>query len=350
MGKPEKLSTISGFIILPVIYTKEATHFLYAKAHFGKKSRAQPSQSANGKGKAKESVLPEGRTLFVVNVPPDATERELVLFFKPAGTVERVVFDQAEAEAREEALNQDETDSEDDEEGWEGVEEESGMDVDTDGKRKRRGKKGKDQKPMIVPLPKAELRTLRQTGRTAYVVFLDASSLNAALAGPHKAHRWPSSSEPRGLAHYIALHAARRPAMDAIRTHAESVVSLFDWEEEAKKQKSKYKKGESIVDEDGFTLVVRGGAYGKTLGGEVGVATRRFERTGETTTSGKKKKKGKIGDGFYSFQKHEKKRQGMSRHRHVCFKSKSVQTEILVFKNLLISRRSGMKISRKSKS
>jgi len=37
-------------------------------------------------------IKPDGRTLFLVNVPPDATERELVLFFKHAGTVEKVVF------------------------------------------------------------------------------------------------------------------------------------------------------------------------------------------------------------------------------------------------------------------
>ena len=29
----------------------------------------------------------------MVNVPPDATEREIVLFFKKSGTVERVLFD-----------------------------------------------------------------------------------------------------------------------------------------------------------------------------------------------------------------------------------------------------------------
>lgn len=314
MGKLEYPPTLSGFAVLPVIYSKEAVHFMYAKAHSGssKKSRAQSqSQAAPDKAKERAQVLPEGRTLFVVNVPPDATEHELVSFFKPAGTVEKVVFDQAEAEAREEALNQDESDSEssDEDEDMEDDEVQAGAGMKA--QKRWKGKKGKEQKPTIVPLPKAELRTLRKAGRTAYVIFLDSSSLSSALAEPHKPRRWPSSTEPRGLAHYAALHAAQRPAMDAVRAHAESVILLWDWEEEAKKQKSKYKKGEAIVDEDGFTLVVRGGAYGKTLGGDVAVATRRFERTGETTTGRKKKKEKKEKEGFYAFQKHEKKRQGM---------------------------------------
>jgi len=38
------------------------------------------------------TISSNGRTLFLVSIPPDATERELVLFFKHAGTIERVVF------------------------------------------------------------------------------------------------------------------------------------------------------------------------------------------------------------------------------------------------------------------
>ena len=69
------------------------------------------------------------------------------------------------------------------------------------------------------------------------------------------------------------------------------------------------------MDEDGFTLVTRGGAYGQTMGGGVGVATKRFVETGEASASAKrqrKKKKEKEKEGFYAFQKHEQKRQRKS--------------------------------------
>ena len=42
----------------------------------------------------KSVPLPNGRTLFVVNIPPDATERELTLFFNTCGTVEYIIINQ----------------------------------------------------------------------------------------------------------------------------------------------------------------------------------------------------------------------------------------------------------------
>ena len=41
-------------------------------------------------------------------------------------------------------------------------------------------------------------------------------------------------------------------------------------------RESKYKKGEALVDEDGFTPVVCEGAYGQVAGGVVEVASRKF--------------------------------------------------------------------------
>ena len=74
--------TVSGFTVLPVAYSNSSHHILYVRPHTG------PLKSSKGKGKA----LPDGRTLFVVNLPPDVTERELVLLFKSCGTIEQVVF------------------------------------------------------------------------------------------------------------------------------------------------------------------------------------------------------------------------------------------------------------------
>ena len=68
------------------------------------------------------------------------------------------------------------------------------------------------------------------------------------------------------------------------------------------------RKGEAIVDEEGFTLVTRGGAYGKTLGGGASVASKPFQSTGQTGSKKKKEPKEKVS--FYAFQKAEKQREG----------------------------------------
>ncbi|KAF8646189.1 hypothetical protein AX16_007333 [Volvariella volvacea WC 439] len=285
-------NAINGFTIIPTKYAPKITHFLYVRKHAGSK-------------KEKSKALPEGRTLFVVNVPPDATERELILFFKPCGTVERVTFKAEETEAGQDA------ESDDSEAEGEDVEMEGGEDEeDEENPRRRRKTKDEPPPPKVVPIPTKSLRTLRSTGRTAHVIFLDTTALDRALVPPEQPQQWPTSTEePLGVAHYLARYQSLRPPLDAVREYADSAIEVYEYEQEKKKQKSKYKKGEAIVDEDGFTLVTRGGAYGQTLGGGVAVASKRFQTTGETS-SRKRKKATADKAGFYAFQKAEKQRKG----------------------------------------
>ncbi|KAG9108824.1 Ribosomal RNA-processing protein 7 [Ceratobasidium sp. 392] len=92
-------------------------------------------------------------------------------------------------------------------------------------------------------------------------------------------------------------------------------MQRFDYDQNAKRAAAtQYKKGVPIVDEDGFELVTRGGAYGKTVGGGVGVASKEFElavKRGDIS-AGKRKKKGrdksKDFEGLYSHEQREKKR------------------------------------------
>jgi len=228
----------------------------------------------------------------------------VTLFFKSAGTVERVVFSGSgpdeDGEIEEESSSEEESGEEDQAESADEAEERP---------RKKR-KKNKNVPPEVAPLPSPELRTFRRTGQTAHVVFLDASSLTRALTAPSKPRPWPTdTSVPLGLAHYTELHASLRPPLDVVKAHADSWMEHFEWEEARKKQKSKYRKGEAIVDEDGFTLVVRGGAYGKTLGGGVGVASKKFAEEQRGSGEGRvRKKEKKEKDTFYAFQIHEKRR------------------------------------------
>ncbi|ETW84221.1 hypothetical protein HETIRDRAFT_311712 [Heterobasidion irregulare TC 32-1] len=303
--------TVSGFTVLPVAYSNSSHHILYVRPHTG------PLKSSKGKGK----VLPDGRTLFVVNLPPDVTERELVLLFKSCGTIEQVIFNSDSGSM----LWQDEQ---------EGSEEEGGAgedwDMESDGSQdihpSKKQKVVKDDPPIpkVAPLPFPPLRALRKTGRTAHIVFLDPSSLARALSLPKSSKHqnqavpqslsWPNATEsPLGLAHYTALYDALRPPLDAVRAHADTSIELHDFELAKKRaSESKYKKGEAIVDDDGFTLVTRGGAYGQTVGGGVSVANKKFvaDRRGASASGAKRnRKKGeKEKTGFYAFQLHEKKR------------------------------------------
>ncbi|KZT06532.1 uncharacterized protein LAESUDRAFT_653452 [Laetiporus sulphureus 93-53] len=294
-------TSVSGFTVIPVTYSESSTHVLYARAHTGsKKSKAKE------KAKQNRESFPEGRTLFLVNVPPDATEREISQFFKGSGTVERVVFD-GDTEAPEDQLEQ-VSESEDEE----GVDEDNAGEDESEERPRKKRWKWKEVVPQVTPLPSRSLRTLRRTGRTAHIIFLDESSLSRALSPPPKARLWPTDpSAPSGLAHYQALYESLRPPLDVVRAHADTWMELFEYEQAKKRQKSKYLMGEAVVDKDGFTLVTRGGAYGKTLGGGVGVANKKFQRehgdaAGKRSRNNKKKEKK---EAFYAFQIHEKKRQ-----------------------------------------
>lgn len=261
----------------------------------------------------------------MVNLPPDTTEREIVLLFKSCGTVERVVFDSDENWG---LAGEDESSDEEEE----GMEEDEESDEEKPRKRRKQAQ-GADtpRPPKVAPLPTLGARRLRRTGHTAHIIFLDASSCERALvlatlpSSSSKKHApqprpWPTDDlAPFGIAHYAALYDALRPPLDVVLAHANTSVELFDYEQAEKKRtiqrESKYRKGEAIVDEDGFTLVTRGGAYGKAVGGGVGVASKKFMlargRKGAQGEGRKRKHKDeKQKDAFYAFQVHEKKRKG----------------------------------------
>jgi ribosomal RNA-processing protein 7 len=292
---------------------------LYIRAHVGGSSK-----------NAKKAQWPEDRTIFIVNIPPDATEREIALLFKSCGTVEKVVFD-VDRPGEDSGEESDADSAESDAASSQQSHSRKKLKTVTRSSTSEPSAPSRGQRPKVEPLPIAPLRTLRRTGQTAHVVFLDASSCTRALALA-QAHAgvkpvlWPTNADeerPRGLAHYIKQYESARPPLDAVRAHADSAIARFDFDLAARKaglrRESKYKKGEALVDEDGFTLVVRGGAYGQAVGGGVGVASRKFMdehakgmHGKESGSKRKRHKEGKEKDEFYAFQIHEKKRNGPS--------------------------------------
>ncbi|KAJ4479045.1 ribosomal RNA-processing protein 7-domain-containing protein [Lentinula aciculospora] len=284
-------ASIHDFTEISISYSNSTTHYIYARAHVS-------SQKAT-------NSWPLGRTLFLVNVSPDATERDIILLLKPFGTVEKVIFDSDNpVEDVEDSAAEDQEEYEE-QGGGSPDDEEDEIQV----RKRRKLTTKKVEPPKVFQLPSTPLRKLRKTGQTVHVVFLDTSSLDRFFSASHKKPLpWPNSSEePSGLSHYLALYDSLRPPLDAVRQHANSAMDLYEFELAKSKRQSKYKKGEAIVDEDGFTLVTRGGAYGQTVGGGVTVATKKFQETGETSER-KKKRPHKEKTSFYAFQKAEKQR------------------------------------------
>lgn len=274
--------------VLPLAVSPSATHYVYLRKHEAKS----------------DSSLPPDRTLFAVNLPVDVSERQLAQFFKAhgCGSIEKVVFSRSSNSQNAPSETVDDSDE--------------AMDEDDDVEPVATTSK-------VTPLPTGP-PPLHTSGHTAHIVFLDASSLHLALSlskskKSTKKLKWPPpSSEDQtstGLSRLTSLFDSRRPSLSLARSHADTYMTSYEARLEASKlaQASKYKKGEAIVDEDGFTLVTRGGAYGATLGGGAGVASRKFQLEVNSGTVGeveKRKKKKKEKKDFYTFQIREQKRKG----------------------------------------
>jgi ribosomal RNA-processing protein 7 len=298
-------------------------HYLFIRPHSSKASKAK-SGVLDG-----PELLPHDRTLFVVNIPPDATEREMTVLFSKAAPVERVSFS-GQDHAEEFGDDVEDEDSTTEDENNTLAVDDAVMDVDQDDeeegerrstKKSKKSLEAKKRAPKVIPLPTANIRQLRKTGSFGHVVFTSPKGLESVLSLPASSLPlpWPkfkenSAAEPSGLNHYIAQYKAHRPPLQSIKEHADSSMEVFEYQQEqAKKNQSKYRKGEAIVDDDGFTLVTRGGAYGQTLGGGVGVASKKFMDNVASGTDNMKRKKKKDSkkEGFYAFQVRERRIKGM---------------------------------------
>lgn len=346
-----------------------AVHYLWIREHKPRASQASAGPStgkvdpvlvkptlqtnASEQGRGEPSSAP-GRTLFVANLAVDMDSEDIRSVFKEYGPVEIISIKVSRVgnegvEAWMDSDDEDE-DEDEDEEDLEDQAEDGSTDIEggingtsanasrparpatttgTESNKKRRRKhKSGPSAPSITPLPSLFPRSqpFLPCSSSAYVTYLSPLSLQRALehAPTRPAITLVHSAKETGLAYFTQLHKAIRPDISAVKSHADSALALYDHHLEVQRRKTT--QG-AIVDEDGFTLVVRGGKFGRTAGkgaSGVGVASRRFvldskkvQAGGEATVDareglqrGKKRKGGVELDGFYRFQRNEKKRQG----------------------------------------
>lgn len=282
---------------------------------------------------AKVDTEEAGRKLFVVNLPVDITERDLRVIFARWGVIESVdftggtggdileaaVIKSLEDEEDESSASDDDDEEEEDVEGEEEGRAEPTFqgNIKNTGKRRIRNRRRNQLPPSvpeIIPLQSLNPRSTPYAGsglRNAHIVYLDTLPVQRAMA--HKGTvvlDQYNKSEPSGIEYYLHLHSSLRPTLSEVKDFADSSMARFDHLQSLLLSSRAKKQGAgALVDEDGFTVVVRGGRYGRTGGrgkgvAGVGVATKGFKGDGV------KGKGAQELPNFYRFQQVDQRRQG----------------------------------------
>ena len=351
----------AGFYAVPVSFPSTSIqpsplHYLYCRPHTAKDDQQQTQT---------QTQLPNGRTLFVVNLPVDTTESHLRELFRKAGPIHAVHFHQLRALSGDDE-EQDEQDDDDEEE----------QDMEQINERTK-GKKGKGKEtttasnskpkavaPKLVPLPPLDPRQAKgstpflPTASSAHIVFLDEVSLTRAVetlkSSSSSVRTWPdpfsrlaqatstadddheqpkasrrvtalsaaaatTSIPPVGLAYFLEAYRSARPPHDAVKQYADTAIARFAYRKAHPRPRRNVgvkaaaigPNGE-LLDEDGFTIVQRGSKYGRSAPGSVAVSTVRLgQESAAAPTTNKKTKSEDLVD-FYRFQMREKKRESKS--------------------------------------
>ncbi|KAF9131757.1 Ribosomal RNA-processing protein 7 [Mortierella sp. 14UC] len=299
------LDQISNFFILPLHMPsltlshktsayKNILHYLYFKKHESPKEDAK---------------TPKNRTLFVLNIPADASESHLRELFKPCGRVVSVQFlNRVRGDSN---LSKEEREQQEELERLE--REAASIEAQQEAAGSKAGKKGankKQQKTATVPAEE-EHRTLYATGSQAYVVFLEEQELNKALVMKRKKRTWintGSDATPAdaaklsglGVSKWLNEYHTRRPDASTLQLKVDDYMDKFERSEYEAQQAALARH--NVMDDDGFTLVTRAGSKGQNSDGVITISAAKAE-----DVKNLKPKKKELQD-FYRFQMREAKR------------------------------------------
>ncbi|KAG0644058.1 ribosomal RNA-processing protein 7-domain-containing protein [Tuber brumale] len=247
---------IPNFTIFPItlpatLLVGATTHYLYLRKHAPK----QPTPH-------------DPRSLFVVNVPIDATTAHFRALFTGigGGRVEKVIF--ARVRGATPAI----------------------------GKRKRHCTDEDEDGGQVWDTQ------LRNSGSTAVVVFVDKPSMDVAIKEARKFSKkrvvWGDGISERvdipalGIPRYLAYHNLTHPSKPHLQASANTFIAAFEAEESARLRALAKRRQEP--DEDGFIAVVRGGRTAPA-------------RQEEAKAALEKKGKDKH-EGFYRFQARQERK------------------------------------------
>ncbi|KAI1318274.1 Ribosomal RNA-processing protein 7 [Mortierella claussenii] len=307
-GSSSTLDQIANFYILPVHMPNitcspssssssynNVLHYLYFKKH------ESPKQ---------DTKSPKDRTLFVLNVPVDATESHLRELFKPYGRVASIHFlnrirDNSHL-TKEEREQQEELERLEQEAA---VLEEAQSQSSSSNNGKSKGKKGsKNQQQPSSTATTSEQHESRRivlaTGSQAYVVFLEEQELTKALSMKRKRRSWIGDDNSKltslGISKWMNDYHRMRPDHTTLQAQVDDYMDKFERSEYEAQQAALARL--NVMDDDGFTLVTRAGNKGHNTDGVIKVQAAKVE-----DVKNLKPKKKELQD-FYRFQMREAKR------------------------------------------
>ncbi|KAJ3186601.1 Ribosomal RNA-processing protein 7 A [Gaertneriomyces sp. JEL0708] len=237
---------------------QDVTHQLYIRAHESRKKAS--TSSATVEDDEDDGVLPLGRTLFVVNIPADATERHLARLFRRCGRIERVVWHN-------------------------------------------------DHKDLYIP-------GVHRSGSQAHVVFVEDGAVERAIGMKLRRRVWSAEVEEapevesqdgekqvaQGLAKWISQYLTSRPKLADLQQVTD--VSLVAFEDAEREAALEAERRRNMPDEDGFVTVMRG--RGRKNMNADGHGASVAATSAEEAKKLKPKKKELVD--FYRFQMRESKR------------------------------------------
>lgn len=234
----------------------------------------------------------DGRTLFLKNVPADATESHLRAVFASlvgAGRFEAAVFPGSEPRAG------------------------GGFDPAVATKMAaltRKRKRGDDEDAAAPELPAIWGQKIHKSGSTALVTLADEKSLQLvlkAIAKTHKTKKYPSwPGEPLG-GDWITTH-LRLSRADKAATQAATHAFFTAYNEKEEEAAALAKRMRAEPDADGFVTVTRGA--GRSTPASRAAADEAARKMAE-----KEEKRRQEMRGFYRFQRREARKEEQGRLR-----------------------------------
>ncbi|KAJ2362836.1 hypothetical protein H4S02_011275 [Coemansia sp. RSA 2611] len=266
-----ELDELSGYKVLPVqISGGASTHYLYFKQHTSKRE---------------DPLLPSSRTIYISNVPADATERDLRRLFQGVARVARVVF---HSSVGQDAVK---------------VAAATAQATSEMARTSSKGTKGKPKAKATAEAAKAQqVAPLLSSGGSAHVVLLEDVELGAVLGMKAGVREWDIENS-HGLARHMLDYGAARPAAADVRADVDAFMARF---EEAQYERERMlEQQQNVADADGFIPVVRRARGGKNTDGTASVTAM---STDEAREAGATRKEPATFANLYRFQARERKR------------------------------------------